>query len=167
MSIASEISRLQSAKAAIRTAIEGKGVEVSSSATLDEYADYIDDIQQSGGGGVGEFTKYKKITGLPNASSYILVSHDFGVKPKLVILSGNPEPEAGDTTNYVKSGVFTTTEGVANMMNDAKTAFTIVLDTTSNSVGNCYITDSEVRINRATSSRTFLTTCSYTVELYA
>lgn len=44
MSIASEISRLQGAKAAIKTAIEGKGVTVSSSATLDDYADLIDDI---------------------------------------------------------------------------------------------------------------------------
>ena len=34
MSIASEISRLQTAKAAIETAVEGKGVVVESSAKL-------------------------------------------------------------------------------------------------------------------------------------
>jgi len=44
MSVADEISRLTSAKAALKTAIEAKGVTVSSSATLDGYADYVDDI---------------------------------------------------------------------------------------------------------------------------
>lgn len=49
MSIATEISRLQGAKADIKTAIEGKGVSVPSSALLDSYPDYIDAIQQGGG----------------------------------------------------------------------------------------------------------------------
>ena len=44
MSIATEISRLTSAKAAIKTAIEGKGVTVPSSAKLDDYADLVDAI---------------------------------------------------------------------------------------------------------------------------
>jgi len=50
MSIATEISRLQTAKASIKTAIEGKGVTVPSSATLDTYDDYVDAIQTGGGG---------------------------------------------------------------------------------------------------------------------
>ena len=49
MSIASEITRLQQAKADIKTAIENKGVTVPSDATLDDYADLVDSI--SGGGG--------------------------------------------------------------------------------------------------------------------
>lgn len=44
MSIATEITRLTSAKAALKTAIEGKGVTVSSSAKLDDYADLVDAI---------------------------------------------------------------------------------------------------------------------------
>lgn len=48
MSIASEITRLQTAKANLKTSIEAKGVTVSSSATLDDYPDYVDAI--SGGG---------------------------------------------------------------------------------------------------------------------
>lgn len=44
MSIASEISRLQTAKADLKTAIEGKGVTVSSSAKLDDYPDYVSAI---------------------------------------------------------------------------------------------------------------------------
>lgn len=49
MSIASEIERLQNAKSALKTAIEGKGVTVSSSAKLEDYPALVDSI--SGGGG--------------------------------------------------------------------------------------------------------------------
>lgn len=49
MSIASEITRLQNAKADIKTSIEGKGVTVSSSATLDDYPTLIDSIVTGGG----------------------------------------------------------------------------------------------------------------------
>jgi hypothetical protein len=48
MSIASEITRLQTAKADLKTAIEGKGVTVSSSAKLDAYPALVDSIQQGG-----------------------------------------------------------------------------------------------------------------------
>ena len=44
MSISSEISRLQNAKADLKTALENKGVTVPSSATLDDYADLVDGI---------------------------------------------------------------------------------------------------------------------------
>lgn len=47
MSVASEITRLQTAKADLKTAIEGKGVTVPSSTKLDGYADLVDSI--SGG----------------------------------------------------------------------------------------------------------------------
>lgn len=44
MSIATEISRLQTAKANIKAAIESKGVSVPSGATLDTYGVYIDEV---------------------------------------------------------------------------------------------------------------------------
>lgn len=50
MSIANEISRLNTAKANIKTAIENKGVTVPGAATLDTYPTYINSISQSGGG---------------------------------------------------------------------------------------------------------------------
>lgn len=49
MSISSEITRLQGAKADIKTAIEAKGVSVPSSAKIDAYDDYIDQITTGGG----------------------------------------------------------------------------------------------------------------------
>ncbi len=46
MSIASEITRLQTAKADLRTAIQAKGVTVPSSAKLNDYDTYVAAIQQ-------------------------------------------------------------------------------------------------------------------------
>lgn len=62
MSIASEISRLQTAKADLKTAIEGKGVTVSSGTKLDGYADLVDSIETGGGGG-GDDWLYISIDG--------------------------------------------------------------------------------------------------------
>lgn len=44
--IADQITRLQGAKADLKTAIEAKGVTVPSAALIDDYADYVDAIQQ-------------------------------------------------------------------------------------------------------------------------
>lgn len=46
MSIASEITRLQTAKADLKTAIEGKGVSVPSSAKLDAYPALVESISE-------------------------------------------------------------------------------------------------------------------------
>ena len=49
MSIRTEILRLKNAKAAIKTAIEGKGVSVPEATLIDGYGDFIECIQASGG----------------------------------------------------------------------------------------------------------------------
>lgn len=56
MSIASEISRLQSAKADIKTSIEAKGVTVPSATKLDGYSTLIDQIS-TGSSGLPEWMK--------------------------------------------------------------------------------------------------------------
>ena len=50
MTIADQITRLNNAKAAIKTSIENKGVTVSNTAKLDEYAALIDSIEVGSGG---------------------------------------------------------------------------------------------------------------------
>jgi len=50
MAISDEITRLQQAKSALKTSIEGKGVTVLSSAKLEDYPALVDSIQQGGGG---------------------------------------------------------------------------------------------------------------------
>ena len=52
MSIATEITRIQTAKSDIKTQIEAKGVTVPSSASLSDYPTYVSQIQ--GGGGTAE-----------------------------------------------------------------------------------------------------------------
>ena len=49
MSVESEIIRLQTAKADLKTSIEDKGVTVPSSTKLDGYADLVDNIVAGGG----------------------------------------------------------------------------------------------------------------------
>lgn len=56
MSIASEITRLQNAKAALKTSINAKtdSSHQIDDETLDEYSDFVDSIQTGGGGGIVE-----------------------------------------------------------------------------------------------------------------
>lgn len=49
MSIASQAARIISAKEDIRTAVASKGVNIPSSAKIDQYPSYVDAIQQGGG----------------------------------------------------------------------------------------------------------------------
>lgn len=49
MSVATEITRLQNAKASIKSSLEAKGVTVPSSTTLDGYSTLIDSIPSGGG----------------------------------------------------------------------------------------------------------------------
>ena len=58
MSIASEITRLNNAKAAIKQSLANKGVEVSDSALLDEYPALIDSIEVGSGEGGDPYYEY-------------------------------------------------------------------------------------------------------------
>ena len=57
MSIATELTRIQTAKADIKASIEAKGVTVPSNALIDTYADYVDEISGGGGGQAEEDLK--------------------------------------------------------------------------------------------------------------
>ena len=58
MSIQTELTRITNAKAAIKTAIEGKGVTVPASTLLDGMAALIESIETGGGGGSGTGSGY-------------------------------------------------------------------------------------------------------------
>ena len=51
MSVATELTRIQSAKDALKTSIRNKGVSVSDNALISEYPALVDAIQTGGGGG--------------------------------------------------------------------------------------------------------------------
>lgn len=82
MSIQSELTRLTNAKAAIKTAIEGKGVTVPDATLLDGMAALIEGIEAGGGEvnvSTGSFTPVETTTTLT-------IQHNLGKIPKAVFL---------------------------------------------------------------------------------
>lgn len=85
MSIQTQIDRLASAKAAIKTAIEGKGVTVADSANLDAFAALIDSIEAGGGGGGG--FAYGLITPADMKASQLEIEHGLGTVPAVIFIA--------------------------------------------------------------------------------
>ena len=92
MSIQTELTRLTNAKAAIQTAIEGKGVTVPSGTLLDGMAALIDSIEA--GGGDFDFSSFcfpitKAVSGtfmLSENSVNVTINHNLGITPKIIIV---------------------------------------------------------------------------------
>lgn len=86
MSIQTELTRITNAKAAIKTAIEGKGVTVPDATLLDGMAALIESIEAGGGGfqvALGTFTpaETKSLNSLPPVS----IEHNAGFTPDVFI----------------------------------------------------------------------------------
>ena len=79
MSIQTELTRITNAKAAIKTAIEGKGVAVPDGTMLDGMASLIESIEA--GGGVSGITYGIYIPSVTGTSH--IIEHGLGVVPKL------------------------------------------------------------------------------------
>ena len=86
MSIQTELTRIINAKAAIKTAIEGKGVTVPDATLLDGMAALIESIEAGGGGNIvaGSFTPTSNM-------NTFKVNHNFNTKNIcfVVFMSGN------------------------------------------------------------------------------
>ena len=83
MSIQTELTRITNAKAAIKTAIEGKGVTVPAGTLLDGMASLIESIEAGGGGDIfatGTFTPETDIS--CSANNPFVVQHNLGRIPK-------------------------------------------------------------------------------------
>ena len=52
MSVSDELTRIQGAKASLKTSITNKGVEVPDTALIDAYPALVDQIQTGGGGDI-------------------------------------------------------------------------------------------------------------------
>lgn len=94
MSIQTELTRLTNAKAAIKAAIEGKGVTVPAATLLDGMAALIEAIEAGGGGNIvaGSFTPTSNM-------KTFKVNHNFNTKDIcfVVFMSANK--------NYVSRGI--------------------------------------------------------------
>lgn len=84
MSIQTELTRITNAKAAIKTAIEGKGVTVPAGTLLDGMAALIESIE-AGGGGEGVKIATAAFTVAENTSTPFVITHNLGSIPKIAI----------------------------------------------------------------------------------
>ena len=83
MSIQTELTRIINAKAAIKTAIEGKGVTVPDGTLLDGMAALIESIEAGGGGGINATAG--TITVSSDVADYVL-THGLGEVPKFFFI---------------------------------------------------------------------------------
>ena len=77
MSIQTELTRITNAKAAIKTAVEGKGVTVPDGTLLDGMAALIESIEAGGGGGFKFFNAVEVVSGTITPTSRMLLK-DYG-----------------------------------------------------------------------------------------
>lgn len=84
MSIQTELTRITNAKAAIKAAIEGKGVTVPDGTLLDGMASLIESIEAGGSGG-GINATAGTITVSSDVANYVL-THGLGEVPKFFVI---------------------------------------------------------------------------------
>lgn len=95
MSIASEITRLQSAKSDLATSIANKGVTVPANATLDDYAALVDSIQTSGGGSLLPYdaeVEYLQSDGNQYIDTGVVVTKNYIIILDCAVISGSSFP---------------------------------------------------------------------------
>lgn len=86
MSIQTELTRIKNAKAAIKTAIEGKGVTVPDGTLLDGMASLIESIEAGGGSAKVAFGTFT-LSETKNDTGTFEVEHGLGVVPDIVLVS--------------------------------------------------------------------------------
>ena len=93
MSIQTELTRITNAKAAVKAAIEGKGVTVPEGTKLDGMAALVESIEAGGGGKIvtGTFT-------LAESARNITINHGLGVVPNFGLIIVNPSYSPVDNT---------------------------------------------------------------------
>lgn len=95
MSIASEITRLQTAKSDLATSIANKGVTVPANATLDDYAALVDSIQTGGGGSSLPYdaeVEYLQSDGNQYIDTGVVVTKNYVIIADCAVISGSSFP---------------------------------------------------------------------------
>ena len=98
MSVQSEITRLQNAKAAIKTAIEGKGVTVPDGTLLDGMAALIESIE-AGGGGIVYTSGTLVFSSSTKCGGYEL-THGLGQIPQIFIITSKNQGNSDYSLYY-------------------------------------------------------------------
>ena len=129
MSIQTELTRITNAKAAIKTAIEGKGVTVPDGTLLDGMASLIESIEAGGGSGnvaSGTLTP-------ADESSDVTVEHGLGVEPSTIVVVPMPTG-AADKTNPIAFYIAKKGYGIISISGNGQNGkdYTQLSHTTSN-----------------------------------
>ena len=110
MSIQTELTRLTNAKAAIKAAVEGKGVTVPDTTLLDGMASLIESIEAGGGAGIatGSFTNTAE-------GNYMeKITHGLGTIPKIVLILWDDIALDSVNSTYLYAGGFAYQDGEFN-----------------------------------------------------
>lgn len=89
MSIQTDLTRIKNAKAAIKSAIEGKGVTVPDGTLLDGMAALIESIEAGGGGDLSALGISKMAAGtitIALSRSSLTIDHQLGAIPKIIFV---------------------------------------------------------------------------------
>ena len=97
MSIQTELTRLTNAKAAIQTAIEGKGVTVPSGTLLDGMAALIESIEAGGGEYIVEEGQFVPTE---NVKDQVSIEHSLGVAPFFYVIFLSESSSMNTTVSY-------------------------------------------------------------------
>lgn len=105
MSIQTELTRITNAKAAVKAAIEGKGVTVPEGTKLDGLAALVESIEAGGG------ISYGTITIAEESKPYV-ITHGLGVRPSIIAFLFYPDGVFSKTMPIYISIVETSNSGV-------------------------------------------------------
>lgn len=109
MSIQTELTRIKNAKAAIKAAIEGKGVTVPEATLLDGMAALIESIE-AGGGSAKVYIEQKTFA---SDQKSVKITHNFGELPT-IFLQLMIATSSGKYTKKARIGVGYTKDGTAH-----------------------------------------------------
>ena len=105
MSIQTELTRITNAKAAIQTAIEGKGVTVPSRTRLDGMASLIESIEAGGGGMKVEVFSITPADGIPSGEYEI--GETTITNPHFCVCFDGTQPDSNNTDTLKYKGLIT------------------------------------------------------------
>ena len=111
MSIQTELTRITNAKAAIKAAIEGKGVTVPDGTLLDGMASLIESIEAGGGGSGIVYTSGTLVFSSNTTCDGYVITHDLGTIPQIFIIS----IQYSASGDYGLMHHFVISEGLRNM----------------------------------------------------
>ena len=169
MSIQTELTRITNAKAAIKTAIEGKGVTVPDGTMLDGMAAMIESIEAGGGGGVkiGNFTtvNYGSFQLAEDVSSYTIDlgyngSGSVPVVEQFIILRDMPSTFMGtDTKNSLAIAAI-----LSNVKSSNSTISKVIIASYYNSSGTISTSTGNILSFNSNSSDTIPRTMTVTAR---